>query len=57
MQLLRQVDRQLLGPLRLGDRAVLVEDEGLEGGQAGIGRGVQVVGPRVSGERAAALGG
>ena len=47
MQLLREIDRELLGSLRLGDRAVLVEDERLEVGEARVGRRVQVVGPRV----------
>jgi hypothetical protein len=37
MQLLGEVDREHLGALRLGDRAVLVEDEGLEVGEAGVG--------------------
>ena len=51
MQLSRQVDRELLEALRLGDRAVLVEDERLEGGQLGVGLGVHAVGPVVPRER------
>ena len=37
MQLSGEVDRQFLGALGLGDRAVLVEDERLEGRQLSVG--------------------
>jgi hypothetical protein len=57
MQLLREINRQLLRPLRLGDRAVLVEDERLEVGEAGVGGGVEVIGPRVPHERPASARG
>jgi len=51
-----EVDRELLGPLRFGDRAVLVEDDRLEGGELGVGLGLELVGPGVPGERPAAAG-
>jgi hypothetical protein len=37
MELGREVDRELLGPLALDDRAVLVEEDGLEFGELGVG--------------------
>lgn len=57
MQLLREVDRELLGPLRLRDRPILIEDQRLERSELGIRRGIKVVGAGVPRERAASARG
>ena len=52
VQLLRKVDGKLFGSLRLGDRAILVEDQLLKRCELCVGRRLEAVAARIPGEGA-----